>query len=54
MFRIYNQGVYMQPYHGPSSERPNAPVGMMYFDESINKPIWRGVNGWIDATGASV
>ena len=54
MFRIYEQGVYMQPYHGTSSERPNAPIGMMYFDESINKPIWKGENGWIDATGASV
>ncbi len=54
MFRIYDQGVYMQPYHGPSSSRPNGPIGMMYFDESINKPIWKGVDGWIDATGASV
>lgn len=54
MFRIYDQGVYMQPYHGTSAERPNGPIGMMYFDESLNKPIWRGKNGWIDATGASV
>ena len=54
MFRIYNQGVYMQPYHGTSSERPNGPIGMMYFDETINKPIWKGKNGWIDATGAAV
>lgn len=54
MFRIYDQGVYMQPYHGTSSERPNGPVGMMFFDETINKPIWRGNNGWIDATGAAV
>lgn len=54
MFRIYEQGVYMQPYHGPSSERPNAPIGMVYFDESINKPIWKGSSGWVDATGAAV
>lgn len=54
MFRIYEQGVYMQPYHGTSSERPNGPVGMMYFDETINKPIWKGKSGWIDATGAAV
>lgn len=54
MFRIYEQGVYMQPYHGASSERPNAPIGMMYFDESLNKPIWKGENGWVDATGATV
>ena len=54
MFRIYDQGVYMQTYHGTSSERPNGPIGMMYFDESINKPIWKGKAGWVDATGATV
>lgn len=54
MLRIYDHGVYMQPYHGTSSERPNAPVGMMMYDETINKPIWRGTAGWVDATGASV
>lgn len=54
MFRIYDQGVYMQTYHGTSAERPNGPVGMPYFDESINKPIWRGTNGWVDATGTPV
>lgn len=54
MFRIYDQGVYMQTYHGTSSERPNAPIGMMYFDETINKPIWKGSSGWVDATGAAV
>lgn len=54
MFRIYNHGVYIQTYHGTSSERPNAPVGMMFFDETLNKPIWRGNSGWIDATGAAV
>lgn len=54
MLRIYDQGVYMQTYHGPSGERPNAPIGMMYFDESINKPIWKGAAGWVDATGAAV
>lgn len=54
LLRIYEQGVYMQTYHGTSSERPNAPVGMMYFDTSINKPIWKGNSGWVDATGAAV
>jgi exopolysaccharide biosynthesis protein len=54
MFRIYNQGVYMQTYHGTSSERPNGPIGMPYFDETINKPIWKSATGWIDATGAAV
>lgn len=54
MFRIYKQGVYIQTYHGTSSERPNAPIGFCYFDETINKPIWKGNNGWIDATGSAV
>lgn len=54
MFRIYGQGVYMQTYHGTSSERPNGPIGMPYFDETLNKPIWKGKSGWIDATGAAV
>lgn len=54
MFRIYNQGVYMQIYHGTTSERPNGPIGMPYFDETLNKPIWRGKSGWVDATGAAV
>lgn len=54
MLRIYEQGVYMQPYHGTSSERPNGPLGMMFFDETINKPIWKGKSGWVDATGAAV
>lgn len=54
MFRIYDQGVYMQTYHGTSGERPNAPIGMMFFDESLNKPIWKGKSGWVDATGAAV
>ena len=54
LFRIYDQGVYIQTYHGPSSDRPNAPIGMCFFDEGLNKPIWKGANGWVDATGASV
>lgn len=53
-FRIYGQGVYMQIYHGTTSERPNGPIGLCYFDETLNKPIWRGSNGWVDATGAVV
>lgn len=54
MFRIYNQGALVQTYHGTSGERPNAPIGTMYFDESINKPIWKGAAGWVDATGSPV
>lgn len=28
--------------------------GTPYFDTTINKPIWKAVSGWVDATGASV
>lgn len=54
LLRIYGHGVYMQTYHGPSSDRPNGPIGLVFFDESLNKPIWRSANGWVDATGTAV
>ena len=54
IFRIYERGVYVQTYHGTSSERPNAGIGFMYFDTTLNKPIWKGASGWVDASGASV
>lgn len=44
--------------HGLTSERPtkNLRCGMMFFDTTLNKPIWRNKdnNGWVDATGTSV
>lgn len=43
---------------GSTANRPfsTAFVGMMYFDTTLNKPIWRNSanSGWVDATGASV
>ena len=40
---------------GDRAGRPNASAtpGMMYFDTSIGKPIWRNAenSGWVDATG---
>ena len=43
---------------GTTSERPttNLECGMMYFDRTLNKPIWRNKdnNGWVDAMGTSV
>ena len=40
---------------GTNAERPSdAPVGFMYFDVSIMKPIWKTSSRWIDATGAEV
>ena len=43
---------------GTTSERPttNLQCGMMFFDRTLNKPIWRNKdnNGWVDAMGTSV
>lgn len=43
---------------GLTSERPttNLQCGMMFFDKTLNKPIWRNKdnNGWVDAMGTSV
>jgi exopolysaccharide biosynthesis protein len=56
LFRIYNHGVWVQTYHGPSSARPNGNglVGLCYFDETINKPIWYDGTKWVDSTGTQV
>lgn len=44
--------------NGLTSERPttNLQCGMMFFDRTLNKPIWRNKdnNGWVDAMGTSV
>lgn len=29
-------------------------VGEMIFNSTLNKPLWRGIGGWVDATGAIV
>lgn len=42
---------------GPSNYRPstNVTIGTMYFDTTLNKPIWyKGSNTWVDATGTTV
>lgn len=54
LFRIFPQGVWVQCYHGPSSERPSGIVGLCYFDETIKKPIWYNGSSWVDATGTIV
>lgn len=48
--------VPLQPVAANSTA--NRPVGLdvgsMYFDVTLNKPVWMGNTGWVDATGASV
>lgn len=42
-------------FRGVTCNRPkNVKVGFMYFDTDLNKPIWYGNAGWIDANGTSV
>lgn len=42
--------------YGSTAERPSQPVnGLMYFDTTLNKPIWyKGSSTWVDATGTTV
>lgn len=54
LFRIFPQGVWIQTYHGTTSQRPNGVVGLCYFDESIGKPIWYDGSKWVDSTGTAV
>ena len=54
LFRIYPQGVWVQVYHGTSAQRPNGVAGLMYFDESLKKPIWYTGTKWVDANGEDV
>lgn len=54
LFRIFPQGVWVQNYHGTSSQRPNGVVGLCYFDETIKKPIWYDGSKWVDSTGIAV
>lgn len=32
----------------------NIPIGLMYFDTTLSKPIWWTGTNWVDATGATV
>jgi len=41
--------------NGASTARPaSPPVGYMYFDTDLGKPIWWNGTGWVDATGTAV
>lgn len=54
LFRVYDQGVWVQTYHGLTGSRPNGVVGLCYFDEGLGKPIWYNGTAWIDANGVEV
>jgi hypothetical protein len=44
------------PDNGPSSKRPTAQlsIGQIYFDMTLDKPVWWNGIVWVDATGATV
>lgn len=52
--------IIQRNYHGTTSNRPDwltndyQSIGFMYFDTTLNKPIWWKGTGWVDATGTSV
>lgn len=47
-----NGDVYLE---GVTSNRPNSPnKGTIYFDTTLNKPIWWTGTKWVDATGTDV
>lgn len=40
---------------GTTAARPTSPyVGQEYFDTTLNRPIWYGNTGWINASGTAV
>ena len=41
-------------YKGATSDRPTGVTGLMFFDTTINKPIWYNGNNWVDSTGTSI
>lgn len=54
LFRIFPHGVWVQTYHGTTSQRPIGVVGLCYFDETLDKPIWYDGTRWVDSTGTAV
>lgn len=47
----------MDIHFGTTANRPaynKVGVGYRYFDTTLNKPVWRGNAGWVDATGTAV
>lgn len=53
---LIRAGFAVEGSAGATSARPAAaPAGTMWFDTSLNKPVWRNAaaTGWVDATGAS-
>lgn len=41
-------------YKGATTDRPTGVTGLMFFDTTINKPIWYNGTNWVDSTGTSI
>jgi hypothetical protein len=53
----WERALTLPPPAGTTAIRPNADdagAGFMYFDTTLNKPIWSNGTVWVDATGATV
>ena len=38
-----------------TANRPTSPfIGLLFFDTTLNKPIWYNGANWVDATGTAV
>lgn len=50
--------VMLENLNGATSQRPTGLtwgyVGLMYFDQTLNKPIWWAGDKWVDAVGTTV
>jgi len=50
----------VNPLNGPTANRPvdspqlPLPIGLFYFDTTINRPIWYNGTNWINAAGTVV
>ena len=51
---VYNDSKRLQAVDaGATASRPaGMPVGYMYFDTDLTKPVWYSGSGWVDATGS--
>lgn len=55
MGTLFTRPTSLSQPSGTTAQRPTViGTGFMYFDTTLNKPIWRSGSVWVDATGATV
>jgi hypothetical protein len=54
MGTLFTRPTSLAQTSGTTAQRPTvAPTGFMYFDTTLNRPIWRSGAGWVDAAGVA-